>query len=262
MKKVILCLLTTILVPALSACQDKSRSVISINVNSKYDNYVELNINSLKNLIESGQDFVLESYSPTCGHCEDLKEKLDKYIENEKQAIYRIDLSAITQEEMNYLESTYPDIYPNSYVPSINLVKDKKLTYTVDPYKFDNYKTVASNVKNHSIKSNITIANSYEAFEEYVNNQDHYLAFAYDLENFVSLKQAKEHLICDRIIKEKKNVLLINYQQIGIQFIDICQYFNTDDSHFASVVDKNEQKKTINYLEDDGSALENLVSIY
>ena len=262
MKKVILCLLTTILIPALSACQDKSHSVISINVNSKYDSYVELNINSLKNLIESGQDFILESYSPTCGHCEDLKEKLDKYIKQENQTIYRMDLSTLTQDEMNHLESTYPDIYPNSYVPSINFVKDKKLTYTIDPYKFDNYKTVTSNIKNHSIKSTITIVNSYEAFEEYVTNEDHYLVFAYDLENFDSLRQAKEQLICNKILKEKINVLLINNQQIDSRLIDVCQYFNTEVVHFASVIENNAQKKTINYLEDDGSALENLVSIY
>ena len=262
MKKVILCLLTTILVPTLSACQDKTHSVISINVNSQYDNYVELNYNSLKNLIDSGQDFVLESYSPTCSHCVDLKEKLDRYIEKENQVIYRMNLLSITQDEMNELENDYPDIYPNSYVPSINLVKDGKLTYTVDPYKFDNYKTVASNIKNHSIKSNITIVNSWDSFKDYVDNQNHYIVYAYDLDNFDSIKLSKNHLISDKIIKEKINVLLINYQQIGSTYIDICQYFQASDQHFASIIQNNEQKKTINYLEDDGSALEYLVSIY
>lgn len=249
--------------PIISAChKDTSACVISINNKENAYQFIELNLSELTNLIDSGQGFVLEMYSEYCSHCQDLEPLLETYSMEYSKVIYRFNCLQIeTAEEFEELLMTpYPDIFTDYLVPKIKYIKDKSLTYEVNSNKHSSYYALKTVMNSHFISSSISMVSTIEGFNSYVNDNEDYIAFAYDIDNLSSLETANNYLINEDIAKAKKNVLLLNKAGFSIDFVNVQAYFETEEDNFISFVKNNENEKTIDYLSTDGSSLSDLIS--
>ena len=137
MKKILRLLLPILLVPSISACQDKEHSIIAIKTFDDSFNFVELNIDQLYNLIDSKQEFILELYTSYCSHCKDLEPKLVQFSQKENNVIYRLSLDFIVSQEDydNRLVNKYPTIFVDEGTPQILFINNSELTYAVNSSK-------------------------------------------------------------------------------------------------------------------------------
>ena len=264
MKKPKLLILLIALCPLMSGCQDTEHSVISINSYNSENPLVELSIFTLRNLLDEKQDFVLEMYSPTCSACEEFEPIITKYAAKQNHVIYRLNVRNIAEENYrDYLEEPYPDIFSESFIPSVSFISEGKLTYKVSSQKFTSYTGFKSVMNKHFTSSKITMINTLEEFTEYKNNIDSYVCYFYDLGSQYSVRYASQYIINSTVAKKKTPVLLINTNALGRSYVnDIKEYYKTDISCYACIVKNKEIKRTIDYSFDDGSGLEELISAF
>ena len=253
MKKITLFFLPIVLAPCFSACQDKEHSIIPIQIVSSEIKSIELDNISFENLVESGQQFAVEFYSPYCIHCEELNPKINAYMYETKNLIYRFDLTRIEKEKLNEYIAKYPDILPDEYVPAIRFIKNKKLTYEVDSAKFESYNSLRRILNQHFLSSHINIVSSKAGFEEYQSMRSSFLAFFYDLDDQQSIRFAADHLITSDFQNKNMPVLLVNCRDFGEDFPFIKNYFVSDYSTVIAKVDDQKVTKIANYTADDFS---------
>ena len=242
MRKLLPLLPLIALTGSISGCSSLKQSVVSINCAESKFTFVELNIDQLVNLIESKQQFMLETYSPYCIHCNKLNPILEEYSQKTKKVLYRVDLTQIeTEEEFNErLGNKYPDIFPDSLVPNVSFISDGKLTYNINANKYESYAAFSTIANKLWIKSNITLINDMTGFEAYKSANNNYVAFAYNLNDSQSLKIANDYLITKDNAKSKKPILLINQASFAVDFTEICTYFNSSATSFMARVNNNE----------------------
>ena len=261
MKKLFVAFLPIILVPMVGACQDKEHSVIAIKTFDDEYSFVELSVDNVKTLINSGQHFILECYTEYCSHCKDLEPLLRKYSKENNNVIYRLNLGNFDSETSfkEALTDPYPNIFMNAYVPQILYIKNKELTYEVSDTKFSSYTALNKIMNKHVLSSNITMIGSMSALKTYENNNSNYVAFVYDLGMAKSLELASSNLITSEMASGKKNIVLLNYASFAENSAELMAYYESDFEHFACY--KNGNKiKTIDYTNDDGSQLRELIS--
>ena len=260
MKKYYVLPILLALAPTLSACQDTAHSIVAIN-NIGTSGLIEISKGALLKMLENKQQFVFEQYSPTCGHCDDLKPLLQKYTKNNKKCIYTCNMYGLTDEEFNeYFKNPYPDIFTDYYVPRIQFIKDGVLTYEVNSAKFSSYTGLKNMLDKHFFSSKITMVESQEDFMSYTQNNKDYVVYMYDQEDDKSLTLAANYLITNEIAKQKKNILLINFINYQGQLDNLYNIFNVDYYAFASLVKNGQIEKTIDWSSDDGTELSKLVS--
>ena len=264
MKRLRFALLLVALCPLMSGCQDREHSVVSINSYGDGNPFVEVNVSSLKMIIDSKQDLVLEVYSPTCSACEDFEPILKKYCQKQNKVVYRLNTRWMTED--NYreeLQEPYPDIFHSDYVPTLSFISDGKLTYEVSSNKFGSYTAFKSVMNKHFISSKITMVNDSSSFADYKNNTKNYLCYFYDYLSDYSLRYANEYIITNDVAKKNIPVLLIDLRNLdSMDFKAIQQYYNTDSLRYACMVKDNEIKKAIDYSFDDGISISELVSSF
>lgn len=250
-------LLSISLVPLISACQDKEHSILAINSMGSGQSFIEVDIYETRNLIESNQPFVLEMYSTYCSSCADLEPKLKSYAEKSKKTICRLNIANVREDDYNNtLKNNYPEIFVNSYTPSIYFISEKSLTYNVSPQKFSSETALKSIMNKHFLSSKITMINDYSSFETYAKKNKNYLAFVYDIDDFNTLRLSSKYLINNKL---NFNVILLNKSSFAENFPAIQSYFNSDVVNFAATVKDGNITKTINYFADNGSSLNNLI---
>ena len=257
MKKLLLTIFPILLLPTLSACQDKEHSIVVINAGDNSSFIIELKPAELENLIESKQQFTLVSYSPTCVHCKDLEPKIEKYTSSTKKSIYRIDL---TQDGGADLIAKYPNIYPDSSVPRISYIANGDTTYSVNSNKFSSYTALSNIMNKHYLSSNITLVSEMNWLREYVEHHQNYIAISYNLNDLDSLKTANDYLITREFAEAKKDVVLINYALFAENSAEIRQLFNAESDSFIHLTKDYSKIKTIDYKSADGKEISELVS--
>ena len=260
MKKLKWIIFTFALVPLISGCQDKAHSIIAINTMGSEQSFIEVSVSQTRKMIDANQPFVLEVYSSYCEACKDLEPRLKSFAESSKKAVYRLNIGEVEQSVFqSELRDAYPDIFIREYTPTIYFIKDKVLTYEVSPNKYSSTTALKSIMNKHFLSSNVTIINDVTSLESYEEKNKNYIAFSYDLDDTNSLSLATEKLINAKL---DSNVILLNKVLMSTQFGTIKEKYNSYDDHFASSVKDGNIIKTINYLEDDGSSLINLISTF
>lgn len=245
MKKYLLFLSVLTLLPTITACQDTEHSVIAIkNLDNKLT-AIELSKNELVNLIDNGQDFLLDVYSPYCEHCVYLSSLLSKYISETKNVLYSFDFTTVDAEEFRFWHETYPDIFVDQYVPSLKFISKGKLTYQVGNEKHESYRTLKSILNKHFISSLINISSNLEAINEFGANNPERILFAYDVDNQISIKIAAENIITKSYAK-KNDVLLINKKDMGVDFDTLKHNYNVEYDTFIIKVE-NEKWESVDY---------------
>jgi len=262
MKKFLLLTLIILLTPTISGCTDEAHGVVQIKSFNNAIQFVELSASQLVNLLESGQECILEEYSPTCGHCEDLEPILLKYSKASGNIIYRIDGSKIIKqsEEDESIIDKYPHVFIDRYVPHLYFVKDKSLTYEIPNDKLFSYNTLSSQMKKHIVESNITFINDFDVFKQYTSKTKNYIAINYDLDDPTSVKVAYDYLVNKTIGRSRKNIVLINKSTFADDFAKIVEFYNVSEHpSFCALVKNGEITKTIDYLT-DGSMISEMLS--
>lgn len=262
MKKFLLPALMILLTPTISGCSDEAHGVVQIKSFNNSIQFVELSASQLVNLLESGQECILEEYTTTCGHCEDLEPLLLKYSKASGNIIYRIDGTKIIKksDEDESIIDKYPNVFIDRYVPHLYFVKDKTLTYEVPNEKLFSYNTLSSLAKKHVVESNITFINNYETFEAYTNKTKNYIAINYDLDDPASIKAAYDYLVNKEVGRKRKNIILLNKASFAADFAKIIDFYNVSEHpSFCSLVKNGEITKTIDYLT-DGSKIPEILS--
>lgn len=262
MRKLLSILPLIALTGSISSCSSLKQSIVSINCVNNTCTFVELTIDQLIKLINSKQQFLLESYSPYCSHCLDLEPILRDYSKKENKVIYRVDLTQIeTGEEFNEkLGNKYSDIFPDSLVPSVRFVSNGKLTYNVDSDKYESYAKFSKITNKLWIKSKITLINDMNSFNSYRSTNKNYIAYAYNLSDSKSLEIANEYLITEDIAKSNKPVLLLNYASFAADFAEIRAFFNSSSTTFMASINNDNITKTIDYSSADGSSINELIA--
>ena len=250
-----------VLIPTITACQDKAHSIIAINSMGSSHALVEISRNELLSLLKSGQQFAFEQYSPKCTHCNDLRPLLEKYTKNKKKTIFTVNMFNITEEDfVENFQTPYPDIFSGYYVPRLQFVNEGKLTYEVSANKFESYTALSKMLDKHFLSSSIVMVETEADLNAFRNANASFLAYCYDLESDKSLSLATKYIINSEVANSKKPVVLINYTTYTGVFNDVCAEFNADFESFAAVVKNNEVTKTIDYSLDDGSELSELIA--
>lgn len=261
MKKILIGLIPLFAISSLTGCQDKAHSILAIKSIDDSFTFVELSVDQMKNLYESGTQFMVEFYTDYCGHCKDLEPLLTQYSQKNNNVIYRINLtsSEVNKEYSEKIGDKYPDILDIKYIPQIKYFNEKELTYDVDSNKFSSYDSLNKSLNKHFLSSTITMISSMSALKDYDSKNNNYLAYLYDLDDFKSIELSKNELIKKEIVKAKKNIVLINKSTFAHNFADLQAFYNHDITSFV-VQKKGQQIKTIDYSKDDGSSLRELVS--
>ena len=260
MKKYYVLPILLVLAPSLSACQDTKHSIVAIN-NMGTNGLVEIDKGDLLKLIESGQQFVLEQYSPSCSHCKTLKPILDKYAIKSKKTVYTCDMFGLEEEEfMQYYHDPHPDIFSDYYTPRIQFIKEGKLTYEVNSAKFSSYNALKTIMDKHFFSSKIYMVQSEEEFTAYTEANKNYIAFMYDQDDEKSLSLATNYIVTNEVAKAKKPIVLINFINYQGNLDTLYTKFGVDYYAFASLVKDGEVTKTIDWSTADGSELNNLIA--
>lgn len=260
MKKLKWIVFNIALLPLITGCQDKEHSIIAINTMGSGQSFIEVSVYQTRSMIDANQPFVLEVYNTTCEACKDLEPRLKSFAESSKKAVYRLNIGEVEQSVFqSQLRDAYPDIFIREYTPTIFFIKDKTLTYEVSPNKYSSTTALKSIMNKHFLSSKVTIINDSTSLETYEEKNKNYIAFAYDLDNGASLSLAADKLINAKL---DNNVILLNKALMPTQFGTIKEKYNTSDDHFASSVKDGNIIKTINYLDDDGSSLNDLISTF
>ena len=265
MKKIFKIFFLSILVPSISACQDTAHSIVALKTGG--ENYLEINcsVDQVINLIESKQQFVLECFSPTCSHCENLKPLLEKYVKNSDSIIYKLDLSTLENEEAfnEKLHDKYTDVFPNSYVPAIRFIKDGHLTYEVNSNKFSSYTALSNIMKKHFISSNFYIVDNPTDFNIYLGEHKEFVTIAYDLDNPRSLDVTAKYLLTNENAKSKKNILLVNKQGFEGSIASVLPFYSEKPETFLAYIDvSNGKMKIIDYMSADDSSIPDFISSF
>ena len=249
MKKLFAIGLSLAMMTTICGCHSLERSIVAINAVGNSETFVELETDELISLIDSKQHFLLETYSPYCSHCQNLEPLLKKYSSEKHKTIYRMDLTQVaTEAEFNEkLGSKYPDIFPNSNVPSLSFISEAKLTYQVSSNKFDSYTALSTILDKVWITSKIVLVNDEAQFTEFKNNNQTYIAYSYDLKNQQSLKIAAESLVTKEAAKKKTSILLLNYQEMQANFDSVKSYYGAGETYFIAVVKNGEVSNTYDY---------------
>ena len=251
MRKLLIVLLPIVMMSTLTACQDKEHSIIPIHIIGNEVKGIEITGPEFKTLIESGQHFVVEMYSPYCTHCEELNPMIDAYMSETKNLIYRFDVTKLSNEEQDSYIAKYPDVFPDAYVPAIRFVKDKHLTYEVSSSKFDSYKSLRLNLNQHILSSHINMTSSELTFTEYANNRSEYLVYTYDLLNEKSINIAASNIITNDFQNKNIAVLLVNSRDLAENFAKVQSYYGTELSHFVAMIKDQKVTKIADYTADD-----------
>ena len=98
-----------------------------------------------------------------------------------------------------------------------------------------------------------------ETLKKYDNANKSYVAFLYDLDDSKSLSLSNQYIITREIAKAKKNIILLNKAGFAENFGDLLAFYGVNYASFALIKNKDEIK-TIDYSQDDGSSLNNLIS--
>ena len=98
-----------------------------------------------------------------------------------------------------------------------------------------------------------------ELLKKYDNANKSYVAFLYDLDDSKSLSLSNQYIITREIAKAKKNIILLNKAGFAENFGDLLAFYGVNYASFALIKNKDEIK-TIDYSQDDGSSLNNLIS--
>ncbi len=254
MKKLLFLLLPIMLTPSLSACQDTAHSIIPIHTTFDETKFVEINTIIFEDLVESGQQFAVEFYSPYCTHCEELNPKLEKYVKETNNLIYRFDLSKLDKEGLDALIKKYPDVLPDQYVPAIRFVSDSHLTYEVDSVKFESYKKLRQILNQHFLSSHINLVSSTAGYNGFVGNYSSYLVCRYDLYNKFSVKFVTEALMTKEMEKKNIPILLLNSTDFdNSEYLALTDEYNqkAGSLNFVAIVKNGEKTKVADYLADD-----------
>lgn len=249
MKKLFLFLLPVALMPSITACQDTAHSIVAINRCDESITRIELITDQFTKLMESGQQFVVEFYSPYCVHCEELNPILDQYVSKTNKMVYSLDLTKYTRDELEELQMTYPSVFPDLLVPAIRFIENKTLTYDVSSNKFSSYTALKSIMDKHFFSSNIYYSETYGGYENYINHHNSYVLFSYNLNSEKSLDIASTNLVTKSVANSKKNVLLLNL----IDLEQIQYTYNIDYDSFIVLVEDSQVKKIANYTDSDFS---------
>ena len=261
MKKILKLLFPIILLPTITACQDKTHSIIAISpVNTEYG-FIEASVDQVANLIESKQHFILETYTTTCSSCQELEPILKEYVTKNNKAIYRLKANSVDIEVLNEkLLDKYPNIFTERTVPSIKFIKNGTLTYNVNSNKFGTYSGLSKILNKHFLKSSIYIADNIEDYESFASSNLNHLIYSYDLNEKGSLDFANQYLINQDFTKAKKTLILINKVSFADKFANFCtKYTEGNEKFFAAIKDK-KVIKTIDYSSADGNQIDEVIS--
>ena len=253
MKKLFLALLTAFLTPTISACQDKAHSIMPIHTTFSDVKFCSLEKKEFRNIMDSGQEFAIEFYSPFCSHCKELEPQLEKYTKETNNLIYRFDLSVLTHEETEELTKLYPDVLPDSYVPAIRFVSNKHLTYEVENTKFESYRKLRQSLNGHFLTSRVNIVDNDLSYSSFVANYKSYVVCRYNLENKNSLAFVSNYLLSNEMYKKGMPVLLLNSAKFdSYQYFVITEEYNkiADSYDFVAIVKDSKIIKAANYFAD------------
>ena len=235
----------------MSACQDKAHSILPIHVTGNENTGIELGVKEFEILVESGQGFAIEFYSPYCGHCEELAPKLEKYMASTRNLIYRMDMSVFeTSEEYQAFAEKHRNIIVDDYVPAIRFVSGGELTYDVSSNKFDSYTALNNILNKHVLSSHINIVSSKTSFDEFLKMRDTYLAFSYDLTDAVSINYAAKNIITQQMVNKDIPILLLDSKDIKEDYESIKSFYHSEDDAFISLVKNGNVEKTADYRTD------------
>lgn len=253
MKKLLLCLFPIILCPSLSACQDKAHSITPIHILGDETHGIEITPENFALLYESGHQFAVEFYSPYCTHCEELNPKIEKYISETKNLIYRFDLTKFESiEKQKEFIAKYSNVITDEYVPAIRFISQKALTYEVDSSKFDSYKKLRQIMNGHFLSSHINIASSKKSVDEFLKNKSSYLVYGYDLDNESSISLAAKNIITQGFALKDIRVLLLNLKDFDTSdYETIKNHYGALSNNFIARVDNNEIIKVADYTASD-----------
>lgn len=253
MKKLWLALFPIILCPSLSACQDKEHSITPIHVIGEDTKGLSITSQEFEYLYRSGQEFAVEFYSPYCSHCEELNPKLEKYMSETKNLIYRFDLTKFdSTEEKNEFIARYSNVIVDEYVPAIRFVKNGQLTYEVESTKFDSYTKLRQTLNGHFLSSHINISSSKKTMDEYTKNKSTYLVYAYDMLSLSSVKYASNYIINQSFAKKEMPVLLLNCKDFdSSEYNLIKSNYGIQYDTFVAKIENNELTKIADFSAND-----------
>ena len=254
MKKFWILLLPVFIAPSISACQDKAHSIIPIHTTFNNSKLCSLNFIEFENIMESGQQFAIEFYSPYCSHCEELNPKLEKYVEETNNLIYRLDLTTLTDRDVKKFTEKYPTVLPDTYVPAIRFVSDKQLTYEVENTKFESYSKLRRSLNQHFLTSRINIVTSDFSYSSFLANYSTFIVCRYNLIDEKSLNFVSKNLITNEMYKKDIPVLLLNSSKF-----DQNQYYLIADEYihmagsndFIAMVKDGKKIKAADFLASD-----------
>lgn len=260
MKKIFLPLIIAAILPSLSACKDEAHGIVAIKSFNKSFQFIELKREQFVNLVESGQEFLFEFYSSTCGHCEDLEPLLEKYSSSTGNIIYRIEATKVLgNDELEDLTKKYTGVFIDNFVPHVSFVKDKALTYDVPDEPLENYNQLKRSIDKHLISSKINMVNNYNDYVSYTNSKKDYLIYSYDLDNQKSLEIAYQNIINKQSKYLNKDIILLNKAGFASDFDKIQTSLNVSNTTFCALVKSKEVTKTIDYLT-DGNLVNEMLS--
>lgn len=259
MKKLIFPFIIFALCPSISGCSSNANKIVTINTYSD-SRYININYHDVCNLIDSKQQFLLESYSPYCSTCIALQAQLDKYVDETENLIYRLNYFDYgAPENETPLKDKYPEIFGDDLTPKLMFIKNGALTYNIPYDSFKSYTRLSNLIRKRLISSKIYLASTLRDYEyNFKLNGSNYLVYFYDIASYSSVDTLNRFIFESNENYYKKNIILFNIKTMGGELQDFMADYDIKST--TSAILFGEQIKTTNYALDGGLELKEMLS--
>lgn len=232
-------------------------------VMDEYQTFIELGVNDITSLMNSGSKFALLIYSNSCSYCEAAKETITSYVSKRNYLIYSYEYIA---QSYATLATRFPKVFPSHIsTPLLYLIDGNSLTYSFDVEPTLSYSKFRPIADQHFISSNIQIFTELDSFEYLLEVERADFLFIYDDFSEESLT-IFNNLIYPLAKKEESKYVTIldkNMLKTGV-FSSICDYFEIgqEEINLAIYKNKNGTVSSTLYLQDNGLELSTLFNSY
>lgn len=196
-------------------CKEIKNEKAIYSVMNEEKQVIEVKAESVEYMINQKYSFTLLMYTEQCSYCEKAKDNYSKVCNEYGFASYQIEMFAGSIE---YLSSKLPAYFStNQTYPSLYILREGQISYKSNVEDVTDYSNFKKMIKSYSIKTNISTVTTIEGCQNYTENHDSFLLFAYD-----SSKEEQHYLYLKYLFpaaaKSGKYLLIIDK--------------NTADSHF------------------------------
>ena len=174
----------------LTSCGQKISSVPAyINGDLYYEESITVDnafrtadINTITNLINSKESFILYTKEASCYACSLTTPRLVKYVASTKQVVYAIDAETQKEDFKEFAALYHDDFYPDNQIlfPTIFVYSKNTGALNIPYSRYDGDTMLCNAIKDYVVDTKVYSFNKFASFSTFINDKKTFKAVLYD----------------------------------------------------------------------------------